>query len=277
MAPPPPAAPPPLAEPLVWKQDSTIEPKKFYKLFIEKKINNFKVEYALFVKPKVRDYERGIMHTLSGRIATVFVDNAKDTDHVVLRNILHSGIDKELAKNLFDSLIVSELEKQFSITLQEIDKNNFDALYRSDTKPVASRNFVPFRVKPQKGGAIEEPQDPISSRIEEHLAWENANSAYNELHPEHQVIIPGPGPPPINSILDPINDYVDANGDPEHIEEARNAVGLLAPDELEESLHRNTEPFSRIMPLYKKALPHVGGASLPIIARADILRTILHK
>ena len=64
--------------------------------------------------------------------------------------------------------------------------------------------------------------------------------------------------------------------DPERLEEARTAVGLLSPEEVNESLEEDSEAMDRITPLYQKALPRVGEAWVPIMVRADMLRTLIN-
>ena len=53
---------------------------------------------------------------------------------------------------------------------------------------------------------------------------------------------------------------------------------MMSPEDIEMAINdesHTTEPLDRVMPMYKKALPQVGDAWLPIMVRADILKTLL--
>ena len=103
------------------------------------------------------------------------------------------------------------------------------------------------------------------------------NDARNALEPEYQKLLPEPDPAPINSLVEPFNRYIEENADPEHIEEARNTVRTMAPDDVEMALNHDhdDEPLKSVIPIYKKALPRVGESWIPIMVRADMLKTLL--
>ena len=130
-------------------------------------------------------------------------------------------------------------------------------------------------LKPKRGGAIPSPHD-LSPMIAEQMAWQEMNDARNNLEPEYQSLLPEPDEAPISSLVDPFNEYIDENADPEDLEEARTAVKMMSPEDSEAALkEEDDEPIRRLTPYYAKALPRVGHAWIPIMVRADMLRTLL--
>ena len=125
----------------------------------------------------------------------------------------------------------------------------------------------PIRVSP----------DDLSPIVAEQSAWEDANDAYNAMEPEHQELIPEPSDPaPISSLVEPFNKYIEENAEDDPLDEARNAVGMLSPEQVEKSLADVESPeLEHITPLYEKALPRVGKAWIPIMVRADMLKNLL--
>ena len=125
----------------------------------------------------------------------------------------------------------------------------------------------PIRVSP----------DDLSPIVAEQSAWEDANDAYNAMEPEHKELIPEPSDPaPISSLVEPFNKYIEENAEDDPLEEARSAVGMLSPEQVEKSLADVESPeLEHITPLYEKALPRVGKAWIPIMVRADMLKNLL--
>ena len=64
------------------------------------------------------------------------------------------------------------------------------------------------------------------------------------------------------------------NPEEEALEEARGMVGLLSPQEFEDAIEYDTEPFLRIEEFYSKAFPEASEYMLPAIVRADMLKQI---
>ena len=125
----------------------------------------------------------------------------------------------------------------------------------------------PIRVSP----------DDLSPIVAEQSAWEDANDAYNAIEPEYQSLLPAPSDPaPISSLVEPFNKYIEENAEDDPLEEARSAVGMLSPEQVEKSLADVESPeLEHITPLYEKALPRVGKAWIPIMVRADMLKNLL--
>ena len=125
----------------------------------------------------------------------------------------------------------------------------------------------PIRVSP----------DDLSPIVAEQSAWEDANDAYNAIEPEYQSLLPEPSDPaPISSLVEPFNKYIEENAEDDPLEEARSAVGMLSPEQVEKSLADVESPeLEHITPLYEKALPRVGKAWIPIMVRADMLKNLL--
>ena len=138
-----------------------------------------------------------------------------------------------------------------------------------------SRGYQPFR-----GGANNKPikvsPDDLTPVIAEQNAWEDVNNAYNSLDPEYQQMLPEPSDPaPISSLVEPFNKYIAENADEEPLEEARTAVGMLSPEQVENSLqNENSSEMDHITPLYEKALPHVNKAWIPTMAKADMVQQL---
>ena len=130
-------------------------------------------------------------------------------------------------------------------------------------------------LKAKRGGAIPSPHN-LSPMIAEQMAWQEMNDARNNLEPKYQSLLPEPDEAPISSLVEPFNKYIDENADPEDLQEARTAVKMMSPEDSEAALkEEDDEPIRRLTPYYAKALPRVGHAWIPIMVRADMLRTLL--
>jgi len=133
--------------------------------------------------------------------------------------------------------------------------------------------------KNQQGGSIKMSPHDLTPMLAEQDAWDTVINARNDLEPEYRKLLPEADPAPINSLVEPFNKYIAENADPEDLEEARNAVGMMSKDDIETALNddmNNTEPLNRVTPMYTKALPRVGKAWIPIMVRADMLRMLLN-
>jgi hypothetical protein len=133
--------------------------------------------------------------------------------------------------------------------------------------------------KNQQGGSIKMSPHDLTPMLAEQEAWDTVINARNDLEPEYRKLLPEADPAPINSLVEPFNKYIAENADPEDLEEARNAVGMMSKDDIETALNddmNNTEPLNRVTPMYTKALPRVGKAWIPIMVRADMLRMLLN-
>ena len=114
------------------------------------------------------------------------------------------------------------------------------------------------------------PQD-ILSILAKHYAWQELKEQYDSLEPEYRQLLPEPEKSEIHVLTQPMNRYIDEFADEDLVEEARNAVDLLSPDDME-SLFDDGEPMSRIVPHYAMALPQTKEEWIPVMVKADILR-----
>jgi len=130
---------------------------------------------------------------------------------------------------------------------------------------------------PQKGGVREGYSKMFEPIVKQENAWRKLNHDYHHLSPEYKSILPPPPNSPIVDTVEPLRKYIDDNADNESLNEARTAIDLLPPDDLEELMKSDSEtsPMSRIKPYYEKALPGVGTPWVPIMVRADVLSRIL--
>ena len=134
------------------------------------------------------------------------------------------------------------------------------------------------KVYPKKGGAYTPVRDPedLHNILEEQDAWNNANDAYNSLEPEYKKLLPPPDVAPISSLTIPFQNYLNEEGDPDALEEARDTLGMISPDEIEDfMINDNSEVTQRVTPMYTAALPKVKPEWIPIMIRADILQQLL--
>ena len=147
----------------------------------------------------------------------------------------------------------------------------------------------------QHGGAHDEDDEDVKYSpkefeplIRHQYAWDRLNDHYQNLTPEYKKILPKPPKAPVLHAIKPFQKYIEENGengeDPEALTEARDAVDMLPPHELEELMKptpfndddtNEDTPMSRIKPYYEKALPGVGTPWVPIMVRADVLSRIL--
>jgi hypothetical protein len=104
--------------------------------------------------------------------------------------------------------------------------------------------------------------------------WEDKNKHYKALQPEYQQMLPPPDEAPVNSIKDPFHEYMDEFGDQDILEEARDTIGIMKPEEAEDLFVNDN---SRINEMYENALPEVNRDWIPIFIRADMLRLLSRK
>jgi len=131
----------------------------------------------------------------------------------------------------------------------------------------------------QKGGArsVRDMRNAFEPLVNKQHAWHMLNRNYNSLTPEHRAILPPPPISPIIETVEPFTKYIEENADNESLNDARTAVDLMPPGDIEELMRSDskTSPMSRITPYYEKALPGVGTPWVPIMVRADVLSRVL--
>jgi hypothetical protein len=132
----------------------------------------------------------------------------------------------------------------------------------------------------QGGGSRSDSEDddyneiPIESLIKQQTIWESANNIYKMINPEVKPSLPSPGPPPALDLVKPLVHFLRTNADEDKLEEARGAIGLLSPQDLDILMNPNdysSAVTQRIHGLYEKALPQARLYWIPTIVRADIL------
>jgi hypothetical protein len=129
----------------------------------------------------------------------------------------------------------------------------------------------------QRGGERGSYSKMFEPIVKQESAWRKLNSDYYDLPPNIRSVLPPPPKSPIIETVEPLRKYIDKNADNEPLNEARSAVDLLAPDDVEELMRSDTDtsPMSRIKPYYQKALPGIGTPWVPIMVRADVLSRVL--
>jgi hypothetical protein len=153
--------------------------------------------------------------------------------------------------------------------------NSLSVEYMSLGDSNADSVSTPRNVPRYTGGAYS--PDDLTPMFAEQKAWENMNTAYNKLDPEYRRLLPTPDPAPVSSLTEPFNRYIEENAEEDPLEEGRAAIGMLSPDDVNESLNDlDSTKLDHITPLYEKALPRVGPAWIPIMVRADMLKTLLN-
>ena len=143
------------------------------------------------------------------------------------------------------------------------------------------------RMRGQRGGAYTSARGPeeLPNILEEQDAWNKVNDAYNSLEPEYKTLLPPPEPAPLSSLATPFQNYINNEADPEALEEARDALGMVPPEEIDNYIN-NTEyeneaqgnsVSQRVTPMYQSALPRVKPEWVTIMIRADILQQLLQN
>jgi hypothetical protein len=120
----------------------------------------------------------------------------------------------------------------------------------------------------QEGGA----RLSVNSVLEEQTLWEKLFDAYEALPDEFKALVPEPG---LSPLLNSTTRNLAAN---DTIEEARDAAGLLTPDEMEDFMADDIEyspSMETVLKLYRESLPTISQSWLPVIIRADILSNVL--
>jgi hypothetical protein len=143
-------------------------------------------------------------------------------------------------------------------------------------KPSAPKPTGPKPVT--KGGAYS--QDSLDEFYNKQKAWNNAEKEFMNVPDNYKEALPQPGPSPFLEMFFKIfKQFIDDNADDTYIHEAREAVGMLSSEDLDEIMDENgtaseNEKIQNILEYlkeyYKKALPHVNENWIPIIIKADI-------
>jgi hypothetical protein len=169
-------------------------------------------------------------------------------------------------------------EKQTALMLIENVKTKLDA----ETLPKAhgfSYRGGAYTPTPLRG------PEELPDILEEQDAWNKANDAYNNLEPEYKTLLPPPEPAPISSLATPFQNYINNEADPEALEEARDALGMVPPEDIEDYINNaeyenetnGNSVSERVAPMYQTALPRVKPEWVSIMIRADILQQLLQN
>ena len=147
----------------------------------------------------------------------------------------------------------------------------------------------PLQRKAWRGGAytptpLRGPEE-LPDILEEQEAWNKANDAYNNLDPTYKTLLPPPEPAPISSLATPFQNYINNEADPEALEEARDALGMVPPEDIEDYINNDeyenenngNSVSERVAPMYQTALPRVKPEWVSIMIRADILQQLLQN
>jgi hypothetical protein len=136
--------------------------------------------------------------------------------------------------------------------------------HSSPTQSGGSEESTNLRFSPKTVGPI----------LEEQESWEKMNTAYNNLSEEHKAMFEPPEPSPVHSVVEIFHTYIDENADPEALEEARNTVGLLTPEEANEAMEKDTPWFDQIVSAYSSVFSGLNPEWVPMMARADMIRVL---
>jgi hypothetical protein len=172
--------------------------------------------------------------------------------------------------------IPTQNEYNQGIRHDPVERNGFHA---HQEQPLTFRQRRQERGKRAfRGGSLKDvsiaPGD-IGPLITKQIAWEKVNSAYNDLEPKYQQLLPKPDPAPLYDLLEPFHRYIDEFADPELLEEADQYSNLIRPEEINEMFEDNTPTINRLVPFYRKALPNVKTVWLPSMVRAHLIRTLI--
>jgi len=183
-----------------------------------------------------------------------------------------------IRQNTMDYIVSSPINLNIkSIKWQEYIDDDINYFVKIATS--GKKVDKPLDTGRRKGGSKEEDvsmgPDDILPVMAEQIAWEKLNSHYNSLEPEYQKMLPKPEPAPVTRLTEPIHRYIDDFAEEDPLEEARDAVGLLSPKDVDDVYQNDKGTMDRIAPLYSKALPGTKDEWIPIMVRADMLRTIL--
>ena len=133
-----------------------------------------------------------------------------------------------------------------------------------------------------KGGALSKeekirfkPYD-LSHVLAEQSIWDDMAKAYEDMSPHHKSLLGPLEAAPVEELKKPMKRYISKNADPDALEEARSAVGLLSPAELEECFHGSSSTADRIMGLYSAAIGNLNTEWLYPLMLLDIVE-ILHQ
>ena len=130
----------------------------------------------------------------------------------------------------------------------------------------------------QKGGRTQmsEENNALHSLFSEQLAWEDLTKEYDSIESEYQSLLPEPGESPLHRFLKNFHVYIDENSYQELLEDADGYVELMRPELVEdlydETQEKRNEIMRRIMPFYKRAMPHLNDSQVSPVILAHLLR-----
>jgi hypothetical protein len=89
-------------------------------------------------------------------------------------------------------------------------------------------------------------------------------------------LLPEPGESPLHRFLKNFHVYIDENSYQELLEDADGYVELMRPELVEdlydETQEKRNEIMRRIMPFYKRAMPHLNDSQVSPVILAHLLR-----
>jgi hypothetical protein len=130
----------------------------------------------------------------------------------------------------------------------------------------------------QRGGRTQmsEENNALHSLFSEQLAWEDLTKEYDSIESEYQSLLPEPGESPLHRFLKNFHVYIDENSYQELLEDADGYVELMRPELVEdlydETQEKRNEIMRRIMPFYKRAMPHLNDSQVSPVILAHLLR-----
>ena len=106
--------------------------------------------------------------------------------------------------------------------------------------------------------------------LEEQDAWKTVNDLYKSIDPSYYDMLPEIEEAPIEIFSTAFEQLY--SPEEEALEEATEFMGLLSPQEFEEALENDTEPFLHLKDLYREAFPEASEEFLPMFVRSYMLK-----
>ena len=124
-----------------------------------------------------------------------------------------------------------------------------------------------------KGGLRINPYE-LTPLLAEQKAWDKAAASYEMIPPHYKDLAPELDSAPVEELRKPFKRYIKENANPSMLEEAREAVGLMSPAEIEECF-MGGPAFTRIVSLYMSAFQRVSNMNwlFPMIL-SDLVETL---
>jgi hypothetical protein len=128
----------------------------------------------------------------------------------------------------------------------------------------------------QGGGGRTPDSSKVSRILDKQTAWKHLNDSYAAIPESIRGALPPPPPAPLFEMPQPFLEYIEEEADHEALEEARMALAMISPQELQLYLAGSpSRQVESVLGLYEAALPDLNEHWLPLVFRSEVYTTLV--